>query len=209
VILVPRGPEYLAVRRACFGSSAAGSILAVPAGAASSRALERASGSTFVIVGLCGALDPILRVGDVVVCETVQNRHETISLDPVFTAHVAGLVAGRRARALTVDRVVTTKTERAALFEETGAHIVEMEGVHLARRLSEIGCTVAMVRVVSDDASYDLPDIADVLDGDGRMRPFALIGALVRTPRRALHFMLDARRALATLGSTTARLISR
>jgi nucleoside phosphorylase len=208
MILVPRGAEYLAVRRACSGSSLAASILAVPAGAASSSALEHASGTNFVIVGLCGALDPALRVGDAVVCDSVQMAEETIAFDPDFTAHVEGLVGGRRGRAVTVDRIVTSRAERAALFERTRAHIVEMEGAHLARRLLALGCSVAMVRIVSDDASYDLPDIARALDAGGSLRPLILIGALMRKPRSALRFISDARRALAVLGATTARLVS-
>ena len=209
MILVPHGAEYHAVRRGCSGSAAASSILAVAAGSASVGALEGAAGTNFVILGLCGALDPALHVGDVVACESARLASgESIDFDPAFTAHVAGLTGARNGRALTAERVVGARDARAKLHERHGAHIVEMEGFHLAQRLTSAGCTVAMVRVVSDDAAYDLPDIAGAIGADGRLRPWTLLRAFARAPRNATRFIADARRALARLESTTAKLIS-
>jgi nucleoside phosphorylase len=209
MILVPNGPEHSAVRRGCSGSKASASVLAVPAGRASASALERASGSSFVILGLCGALDPALRVGEAVVCESVSSDGATIAFDAAFTAEIASATGARAGRALTVDHVVAGRGERAALFGSSGAAIVEMEGFYLARSLLERGCTVAMLRIVSDDASYDLPDIAGAVGADGTLRPLALLGAFVRAPRSAVRFIGDARRGLAALERTTRRLISR
>lgn len=209
MILVPHGAEHRAVRRALAGSAAAASVLPVPAGAASVGALAHAAGTSFVIVGLCGALDPALRVGDVVVCESASCDGRTFAFEPAFSAHVAGLVGGRVGRALTVDRVVTSTGERAELFREHGAQVVEMEGFHLGRRLAEQGCAAAMVRVVSDDASRELPEIGAAIGQDGRVRPLALVRAFAASPGAAVRFIADVRRALAVLEATTARLISR
>ncbi len=209
VILVPRGPEYDAVRRGCAGTAAATSILAVPAGSAAASALEGAAGSSFVILGLCGALDPSLRVGEVIACTSAIHAGESIAFDEASTAHVAEATGARLGPALTLDRIVTARAERAALYRETGAEVVEMEGFHLAQRLVRQGCPVAMVRIVSDDASYDLPDISGAIDADGRLRPFALLAAFARAPRSALRFIGESRRALAALERTTARLLSR
>lgn len=209
MILVPRGPEYDAVRRGCAGTAAATSILSVPAGSAAASALEGAAGSSFVILGLCGALDPALHVGDVIACAGAIFGSESLAFDAALTAHVGEATGARRGgHALTLDRIVTARAERAALYRETGAAVVEMEGFHLAQRLAGQGCTVAMVRIVSDDASYDLPDISGAIDADGRLRPLALLAAFARAPQRALRFIGESRRALAAL-EATARSISR
>jgi hypothetical protein len=208
MILVPRGPEHRAVRRGCAGSTALTSILAIPGGGASAGALEHAAGSNFVILGLCGALDPTLHVGDVVVCTSALHAHGSAAFDAAFTAHVGAATGARSVQALTLDRIVTSREERAKLHDETGAAIVEMEGFHLATRLAGQGRIVAMVRVVSDDASYDLPDISRAIGVNGTLRPFELVTAFARAPRKAARFIGDSRRALKVLEAATARLIS-
>jgi hypothetical protein len=68
------------------------------------------------------------------------------------------------------------------------------------------GIRVAMVRVVSDDAGGDLPDLRDIYDVNGALRPLALAVALARTPRLSLRFIRNAMRALAALRRTATRL---
>ncbi len=77
-----------------------------------------------------------------------------------------------------------------------------MEGTHLAAELAARGVRFAMVRVVSDDASRDLPPIEDAIDAQGRVRPLALALAFVRAPRAAFAFVRDVRRALNVLTAT-------
>lgn len=172
-------------------------------------AIEGGVGEEVVIVGLCGSLDPALRVGEVVVCESVMREGVTTPCDPALTERLAERLRARRGRALTVDRVVTARDERARLYERSGASVVEMEGAYLVPQLVARDCKVTMVRIVSDDARRDLPDIADAIAPDGTLRPLVLARAFARAPLAALRFSLDARRALAVLSSTTAQLISR
>ena len=60
-----------------------------------------------------------------------------------------------------------------------------------------------MVRVVSDDAARDLPDIGDAIDAQGRVRPGRVALAFARAPRDAFAFVRGVRRALAALTETT------
>jgi hypothetical protein len=209
MILVPRGAEYRAVMRADARSRDATPVLAVPAGGASVRALDGATADEFIILGLCGALDPELHVGDVVVCESASCAGETILFDEALTARLAELTNARRVGALTVERIVTARSERVQLYARSDASVAEMEGFHLARELAARGCAVAMVRVVSDEGSYDLPDIARAIGPDGSLRPLALLAAFARSPVNAVRFIGDARRGLSVLEKVTAELISR
>jgi hypothetical protein len=81
-----------------------------------------------------------------------------------------------------------------------------MEAASIARALHARGIRVAMVRVVSDDAGGDLPDLRDIYDANGALRPLALAVALARTPRLSLRFIRNAMRALAALRRTATRL---
>jgi hypothetical protein len=209
VILVPRGVEYAAVRRGCSGACASPSILAVPPGRAAASVLDDLAGTHFVILGLGGALDPALRVGEVVACESVSHAGRSLEFDPGLTADLVAASGARRGRALTVDHVVTRRSEREALYRSSRAQIAEMEGFFLTQPLIEQGRTVAMVRVVSDDVRCDLPSIGAAIGPDGNLRLATLAAALVASPRRSWRFIVDVRRSLAVLQRTTARLISR
>jgi hypothetical protein len=81
-----------------------------------------------------------------------------------------------------------------------------MESTHLARALAQRGHPALVVRVVSDDAAFDLPPIEDAFDSNGTLRPLHLARAFAAKPRAALRFIRNVRRALATLGATAVTL---
>ncbi|HEY3210967.1 MAG TPA: 4-hydroxy-3-methylbut-2-enyl diphosphate reductase [Actinomycetota bacterium] len=121
------------------------------------RTKELLEGSgTVAVAGFCGALDPSLRPGDLVVATEVRGP------DGVTPCPSAGILAAALARMglaarlgpiVTTDHVVSG-SERARLREETGAIAVDMESAWAA--------TAA---------------------GD---RPFAVLRVVVDTPRREL-----------------------
>jgi hypothetical protein len=64
-----------------------------------------------------------------------------------------------------------------------------------------------MVRVVSDDASHDLPPIEDAIDANGRIQPMPVALAFARAPLAAIAFVRDVRSSLGVL-TETARAIN-
>jgi len=198
-ILVPRGPEAAAVRRA--GTSAR--IVELPAGAAAAGALpEFAPGETVVVMGLCGALWR-LKAGEVCVYGRLVDAASDLALDPeLVDALSRRLPSASVVNACTTNRVVTSVTARSALAQRFNAEVVDMEGTYLAAALGARKVPFAMVRVVSDDPSRDLPPIEDTIDEQGRIRPLALAFAFARAPRAAFGFVRDVRAALATLTET-------
>ena len=198
-ILVPRGAEAAAVRRA----QPAARVVAVPAGAAAASALPAfADDETVIVLGLCGALRR-LETGDVVIYARVADGARTSVLDrPLVDALSAALPGAFIANACTVDHVVTAVAARAPLARRFDADVVDMEGTHVAAALAALGVRFAMVRVVSDDGSRDLPPISDAIGVDGRVRPLATARAFARAPRAAFAFVRNVRRALATLTDT-------
>jgi hypothetical protein len=202
-ILVPRGAEEHAVRRAAPGAL----IAAIAAGARSAElAASVVPGRVAVVVGLCGSLTAA-RVGDVVVYARIAGDAGGDDLDAGPIDLVRSVLPQARAVcAVTADRVVTTATERARLAARSGAAVVDMEALHLARALRERGVLFAMVRVVSDDPHADLPPIENALDANGAIRPLALAGAFARAPLAAVRFVRDVQASLGVLSSTAATL---
>ena|ERR1043166_6630514 len=133
------------------------------------RALEeRQPVDAMITTGFCGALDPALRVGDMV-------------LD------FASLVSE--------DRVIVTAEEKRTLHEQTGAAAAEMEAGAVERIARAWGVPFHCARVVSDTAHENLPlDFNRYRDRDGRfsrtrialaavLRPFSVMPALLRLDR--------------------------
>jgi hopanoid-associated phosphorylase len=164
-----------------------------------------------VSFGLCGALDPRLKVGDVVIGEAVADGDRCFATDAAWTARIAAaLPQARRGRLARADRPVASVAEKAALLEATGALAVDMESHVVARLAAAHGAPFVVVRGVSDDARRALPHAAQVgLGADGRPAMGAVlaslranpwqIGALIRTALEAedgFHALERARQAL-------------
>ncbi|HEY1637763.1 MAG TPA: hypothetical protein VGF62_04505 [Rhizomicrobium sp.] len=137
---------------------------------------ERRDVEGIVSTGFCGALDPSLRVGDIVV-----SRGAVRSPLPFVEGEV-----------VTLDRVTITAAEKRALREKTGAAAVEMEADAVQAKAREWGVEFRCVKVVSDAAQEDMPlDFNRYRDADGRFsrgriamaamaHPFRLAPALMR-----------------------------
>jgi hypothetical protein len=202
VILVPAGAEERAVRRGAPRAE----IVAIRAGANASNLPDRIPPGPIVVMGLCGALQGV-RTGDVAIYSDIVDEigRYIFDGDRVDRLH-ASIPAATIVHACTVGHVVTRAAERAALAAAYGADVVDMEGTHLARALAKRGRASFVVRVASDDPSFDLPPIEDAFDAAGAIRPLRLARAFAANPNAALRFVRDVRRSLATLGATAAAL---
>ena len=203
-ILVPRGAETEAVRRAHTSAR----VVDLPAGAACLSALpEFDERETVVAMGLCGSLWR-LKTGAVAIYGRVVDATHAFDLDArLIDELTAALPDAAVVNAFTAKRVVTAVVARTALAQRFNADVVDMEGAHLAAGLSARGVRFAMVRVVSDDASRDLPPIGDAIDANGRVQPMPIALAFARAPLAAIAFVRDVRSSLGVL-TETARAIS-
>jgi adenosylhomocysteine nucleosidase len=165
-----------------------------------------------VSFGLCGALDPALKVGDLVVGDAVGDADDSFEADAAWTARIVaaapGAAVGRFARA---DRVVSSVAEKQALRRGAGALAVDLESYTVARLARWFGVPFAIVRAVSDAAARALPHAAQVgLGPDGRPAIGAVLaslranpwqlGALIRTALEAEDGFHALERARAALG---------
>ncbi|MCO5171497.1 MAG: hypothetical protein M9894_34785 [Planctomycetes bacterium] len=133
--------------------------------------------------GVAGALAATLRAGDVVVCERLvrDGAGEALACPPGGPLG-DWLVGHPRAAAVTVERVVSTAAEKRALFERTGAAVVEMESYWAAQAALAQDLPAACLRVVCDAYDESLPDLTSALDPVGRPRTLRLLRQLVANP---------------------------
>lgn len=139
--------------------------------ALASAVFERGELHTIISTGFCGALDPTLKIGDIVIA----GASEICS----------------------VDRVAVTAEEKHRLRKETGARIVEMEYAAVAKIAGKWDVSCKAIRVVSDAALEDLPlDFNLYRDKNGRfqtgriaaaglLRPFTVLPGLMRLGRNS------------------------
>jgi hypothetical protein len=157
-----------------------------------------------VVMGLCGALRG-LRTGDIAIFTDVTDETGRYTFDAELVRVMsATLPSAKLVHGCTVNHVVTRATERAALAAAYGAEAVDMEGTHLARALASRGRASLIVRIASDDPTFDLPPIEEAFTPEGKIRLLQLAMAFAAQPRAAIRFITDARRALHTLGTVAA-----
>lgn len=123
-----------------------------------------------ISTGFCGALDPSLRIGDIVVA-TGEIWSE--------------------------DRVAVRAEDKRRLREKTGARVVEMEFAAVQAKAQAWGVPCRAVRVVSDTAGENLPlDLNLYRDAEGRfqltriavaglLRPFTVLPRLMQLDRNS------------------------
>lgn len=146
-----------------------------------------------VVAGLAGALDPALQVGDV-------------ATDLPLAGHACPTL--RRGKIVSLSRLAATPQEKARLFAQTRAAVVEMEQAVIAAAAPE--AQVFGVRAVSDRADEALdPQLLGLIDEVGRPRPLALTRLLLRRPMAVsdlLRLSRASRLALRNLGNAIAAL---
>lgn len=132
--------------------------------------------AALVAAGFCGALDPALRVGDLIAAETVSDE----AGGERFRAHPRLLAAapGRRGELVSARRIARTPQDRRRL---TGL-AVDLESAALARAARGAGVPFLALRAVTDAAHHRLPDFDALMDASGRLTPGAGLRHFLRRP---------------------------
>lgn len=173
--------------------------------ALTAASLVSAGASSIVFTGVAGALEPGLKVGDIVVAtDLVQHDVDATAMGyppgrllgeptswPADEGLRASLLAAARAvagegravaegRVASGDQFVASPESLGRIRETFGAVATEMEGAALAQAAQKLGVPCAVVRVISDTADHDAP-----ADFPAFLSSAADIGAAI--VRRMLH----------------------
>jgi nucleoside phosphorylase len=137
-----------------------------------------------ISIGLGGALDPTLQVGDMVIGSEVLRPRGRWDCDPAWTARLAQrLPTARVAAVYGSNEMVVHTLDKAKLRLKHAAAVVDMES-HVAAKLAAARkLPFAVLRVVSDTAGLSLPSaVLAGIRADGGMNPLGVLGALAEEP---------------------------
>jgi hypothetical protein len=162
-----------------------------------------------VSAGVCGALDPALPAGAVVVPESVIDLDgELAPVTPsAHRAAVALAPCAATGRLVTTRDVAATADAKAILRRRTGAVAVDMESSIILAAAAGAGLPSLAVRGVADTAGEGLPpELIGLVKADGRLR---MAGAAALAVRPAvLPRALALRRATGTALRSVGRLLA-
>jgi adenosylhomocysteine nucleosidase len=158
-----------------------------------------------ISAGVCGALAPDLRSGDLILPESVIGpAAERLNVTPTAYARAAGLEPTARHGTLATARdVVATPLDKAALHARTGAVAVDMESSLILTFAAGAGCPTLVVRGVSDAAGESVPpELIGLVTEAGKLRTARVLALGVTRPHvlpRALALRHATQRALAAV----------
>jgi adenosylhomocysteine nucleosidase len=147
------------------------------AGRAVETALEHFSADAIVSTGFCGALDPALRIADVVVSTGV-----TGSTGHWDALHPASAPPHQKGVVCCIDHVAGSAAEKRDL-RVSGASVVEMESAGVASRAAAHCVPFYCIRAVTDLAGEDMAnDFNRALRQDGHFATMSILRGTLRNP---------------------------
>jgi adenosylhomocysteine nucleosidase len=170
---------------ACAGMGAARATLAMQA------AMSIKPISALLSVGLAGACDPSLRVGEI-----------------VRAGIVVDTLTGERFSNREFKQVLVSTTtiasvhEKQRLYAAYQASAVDMEAATVARIAQAHGLPFQAIKVISDDANFELRELARFATHDGQFREAAFAAYSVARPQlwtKLFQLANNSKRALQSL----------
>lgn len=145
-----------------------------------------------VSAGTCGALDPLLTLGEVRMVTRVDSPLG--SFVPVALNGVGAVLRSQ-------DRVAVTVREKRELFEG-GAQIVDMEAAAIAAYCQQEGLRFGCLKAVSDLATEDLPlDFNQFRDEAGQFQHAKIAFAGIMKVTELMRLQRQAKQAAQQLGA--------
>ncbi|MGH8000650.1 MAG: phosphorylase [Brasilonema sp.] len=227
-ILVAQGPEYKSV---CKGLNrltiSTPPVFPIPMGPSpltkyleqwlQAGHLSHHQQPKVLLMGLCGSLSTKYSIGKAVLyrsCIYHGAEGNKNSTELVCNQELSEILQNKLKNriftgiGLTSDRLISSASEKLQLGQAYGAEVVDMEGYAALEVLSRLGIAVAMLRVISDDAHHNIPNLSNAFNSDGSLQAFGLAMGLLRQPIAATRLVSGSLRGLRILQELTTFLFS-
>ena len=144
--------------------------------------------SLILSVGVSGALNPSLRVGDVIVGEQVMSlaRPEKYSLFSDFPHTSPGY---KRGKILSENKFINLSKEKEGLYKKSGADCVDMESWGIANIVKNYKIKVSSIRAISDDSTANLPRMEKLYNKESKFQPMNALRYFSVKPHEILSFI--------------------
>lgn len=164
-------------------------------------------------VGMAGALDRSLQVGDIVIAREVRGHNRRFDASRSSLFRRASTLANQQVGvAVTVDEVVCTATDKRRLADAAGLNEmawVDMESAAIAAVCDERQMPYLIVRAISDRFDEDLPvDFNRCRDESGRVSNRRVIQAALLRPR-AFKGLIELKRRAEVCATNLASFVER
>lgn len=208
--MVPQGAEATAIMRGLKRISGYSPVvLPIPVGSQglyrwlSQNKLSIDFLNKTLLIGLAGSLSAVYKTGDAVIYEGCgDGGGKYLKCDEQTVQFLRSVLEFPTVKGLTADEIVTKAAQKQRLGKVSGMDVVDMEGLILLESLPG----VAILRVISDGADQDLPDIGGAIDPQGNLRPFLLAREMIKAPLPAWRLINGSLRGLRVLEDVVYRL---
>jgi adenosylhomocysteine nucleosidase len=170
---------------ACAGMGPARATLAAQA------AMSMKPVTALLSVGLAGACDPSIQVGDIVRAGVVVD---TQSGERYSNSRFEQVLASAPA--------IASVREKRRLYDAYRASAVDMEAATLARMAQAHNLSFQAIKSISDDANFELQELTRFATHDGQFREAAFAAYSVAQPQlwtRLFHLAGNSKRAIQSL----------
>ncbi|MEM4251404.1 MAG: hypothetical protein QW828_06190 [Candidatus Bathyarchaeia archaeon] len=187
--------ERVALRMTGMGSRNAAQAL--------EQELECRRPQQILMMGLAGALSLNLQVCDTVVytacTDEAGHRLETASSKALLSRLTASGLKVTSGTGLTLSRMLCSASEKQKFSQHAIA--VDMESYAVLKVASRYAVPTSIIRVISDDAHQDLPDLASAIDPDYQPNNVQMALRLMASPWLGVRFLYNLKRSLGVLTS--------
>ncbi len=159
-----------------------------------------------VLMGAAGAVDPSLRVCDIVIVDKILRKQgsiyhtQNISIEHSFSCHheLSRIAFQHIAReglepqwgnCLTTEHFIHLKAKKAWIYETFGVKLIEMESAALANIFYTAGIPFINIRVISDTAIRSIIDYEKIAGYKKRREPASLVAYFLQKPGAALKLI--------------------
>ena len=217
VVIVPQGAEFKVVQKALAKSpNPPPKIIKIPIGTTNiSQTLEQQNfwqvqPKTVLMLGLCGSLTTSHKPGKAILYETsrLDSHRDLLSTSSQPNKFIQSKIKPVLASGITQDNIVTSIKVKQQLAKDFAVEVVDMESYGYLQLLQQNKIQVSILRIISDDLSFDLPNLENTIDDYGSIKPLKMTVAMLKQPIKSTRFIKNSLYALNQLEAITKRIFA-